>query len=410
MDSFAERSRLITASEIRELLKLVNRPGLISFAGGIPASELFPYDEVEAAYQRVFSQSKETAARALQYSVSEGYPPLRELIKEKMEKLGIKLSLDNIMVTSGSQQALEFMGKLFVDRGQPVVVENPTYLGALQAFIPTQPSYLTVPIDDEGLQIDELAKVINQHPKFIYTISNYQNPGGVTLSHARRLRLIELAHRYDVPVIEDDAYGALYYEGEPETPIIALDAAQRGGDIDQTNIIYLSSASKILAPGFRVAWAVGPKAAIERMVMLKQGADLHSSTANQMLVHELMTQPAFVDHLAKLRQHYGERRTAMLNAIEKHFPPGVAYTRPNGGMFIWATLPPVFNTKQLLQQALDEINVAFVPGAAFFADRSGTNTLRLNFSMMPPERITEGIELLGGMLTRELEKAGVAAQ
>jgi 2-aminoadipate transaminase len=398
-ERYSQRAQRVTASEIRELLKLVNRPGLTSFAGGIPASELFPFAEVEAAYQRILHHPK-GRIEALQYSISEGYQPLREWVVEQMEKQGIKLTTNNVCITCGSQQSLDFLGKLFIDGDDPVVVENPSYMGALQAFNTYHPAYITVPIDEDGLRLDKLD--LRSNPKFIYTIANYQNPSGVTLSLERRWELIKQARQYGVPIIEDDAYGQLRYEGDELASILAIDALNQEGDIDRANTIYLGSASKILAPGFRIAWVVGPRPVIERIVLLKQGADLHTSTVNQMVVNELVRQPFFPDHLLTLRRVYRQRRDAMLEALGKYMPSGVTWTHPRGGMFIWATVPEHIHTKELLAQALDEINVAFVPGAAFFADRSGTNTMRLNFSMMPPEQITEGIKRLGGLIEKIL--------
>ncbi len=403
---YSQRAQNLTASEIRELLKLVNRPGIISFAGGIPAAELFPFAEVEAAYQRIFADNA-SGARALQYSISEGYIPLRELVLEEMREAGLQLSLENVCVTCGSQQALEFLGKLLIDPHAPVVVENPTYLGALQAFLPYGPKYLTVRTDQDGIVPDHLETLLKQKPRFIYAISNFQNPSGQTISGERRRQIVELAHQYQVPIIEDNAYGALRYEGEALPGILEIDALQQQGKVDECLTIQTSSASKILAPGFRVAWVVAPKPVVQQLVMLKQGADLHTSTVNQMMVHELISQKeAFAQHLATLRREYGKRCKAMLDAIERDFPPGVGWTRPTGGMFVWVTLPSGIDTKVLLQQTLDEINVAFVPGEAFYADRSVKHAMRLNFSMMPPDKIEEGIHLLGGVLERVLATAG----
>lgn len=399
---YSQRAQNLTASEIRELLKLVNRPGIISFAGGIPASELFPFEEADAAYRRIFGDTA-SAARALQYSISEGYIPLRELVLEELQAAGLQLTLDNICVTCGSQQALEFLGKLFIDPDAPAVVENPTYLGALQAFLPYRPRYLTVRTDHDGIIPDHLETLLKQKPRFIYAISNFQNPSGQTISAERRHQIVKLAHQYEVPIIEDNAYGALRYEGEALPGILTIDALQHDGKVDETLTIQTSSSSKILAPGFRVAWVVAPKPVVQQLVMLKQGADLHTSTVNQMMVYELLSQKeAFAEHLATLRREYGKRCKAMLDAIERDFPPGVEWTRPTGGMFVWVTLPPSVDTKALLQQSLDEINVAFVPGEPFYADRSVKNAMRLNFSMMPPDKIDEGIRLLAGLLERVL--------
>ncbi len=401
-DLYAERSRDVKPSAIRELLKLANQPGLISFAGGIPAPEFFPYDAVDAAYHRVLGDSTKRA-QALQYGISEGYPPLREIIVERFQKTGLKLGIENVCITCGSQQGLEFVGKLFIDRNTPVVVEHPTYLGALQAFVPYHPQYLPIPVDDEGIQVDNIEPALQQHPRFMYIIANFQNPSGVTLSLERRQQLVKLSHKYGVPIIEDDAYGQLRYEGDWLPSLFEIDASMHNGDVEKSNTIYLCSASKMLAPGFRVAWVVGPKTVIRHLVMLKQGSDLHTSSINQLLVYELMRYEYFQVHLANLRRNYGRRRQIMLDAMERYFPPTIRWTKPEGGMFVWATLPEHVNTEDLLQQSIEEIRVAFVPGKPFFADGSVQNTMRLNYSMMPPEKIEEGIKRLGGMLTRALE-------
>jgi DNA-binding transcriptional MocR family regulator len=374
---------------------------MISFAGGIPAPQLFPYEEIEEAYHQLFRDITKRA-EALQYSISEGYPPLRDWIVEGLRKQGLQAERHHVFIVNGSQQGLDFLGKLLINPGDEIAVENPSYLGAFQAFNCYQPRYLTVPTDDDGLRTDLLEPVFQKNPAMLYVMPNFQNPGGVTLTLERRQQLIALSHEYDIPVLEDDAYGQLIYEGEPLPTLQNLDAMARGGEVENGNVIYSGTFSKVLAPGFRVAWVVAPKAVVERLVLIKQAGDLHTSTINQMVVHELLQQDFMVDHIQKLRSTYRARRDAMLAALDTYFPDSVEWTRPRGGMFVWVRLPEGMNGTALLEESLEKIKVAFVPGEAFFADRTGKNTLRLNFSMMSPEQIEEGISKLGGLLTQKI--------
>jgi len=401
---YAQRTRNIAASEIRELLKIIAKPDIISFAGGIPASELFPYAEIRAAYERILTDPLRQA-QALQYSISEGYPPLREWVVAQMRQQGVQLDLSNVLITNGSQQALDILGRLFINRQDAVMVEKPTFLGALQAFNVNQPRYLAAPTDENGIMIEACAPLFAQKPRFIYTIANFQNPGGFTLSIDRRHALLDIAHRHNIPIVEDDAYGQLYYDQPPLPSLLALDA-RNYGTVEAGGTIYLGSASKILAPGLRIGWVVAPKVVIDQMVLFKQGTDLHTSTINQMLVADLVQQPFFHDHLHTIRRVYKQRRDAMLHALAKYFPTAVRWSQPGGGMFIWVEPPPGIDTKPLLAKALQDQQVAFVPGASFFADRSGINTLRLNFSMMPPEQIEIGTQRLGHLLEAVIVDAG----
>ena len=322
-----------------------------------------------------------------------------------MARYGIKVRPANVMITSGSQQGLDLIGKLFINPGDRILAESPTYLGALQAWSAYQADYLTVPVDDDGLEVDKLEAQLRGGPKFLYILPNFQNPAGVTLSLERRRRLVELANHYGAPIVEDDPYGQLRYEGEHLPPLVQIDAERhdRKADGEFTgNVLYLSTLSKTLAPGLRIAWVVAPESVISRLVQMKQGADLHSSTFCQMVAYEV-AKDGFLDvHVKRIREVYGERRNAMLGALERHFPQEVRWTKPQGGLFLWVTLPPGIDSTDLLKQALAEARVAFVPGASFFPRGGGERTCRLNFSYARPEVIDEGIRRLGGVIKRKL--------
>lgn len=399
---YAQRTGRVSSSTIRELLKLTEKGDVISFAGGLPAPEVFPVAEFQAACHKVL---EEMGPKALQYGTTEGYRPLREMIVRHMARYKINVSVDNVLITAGSQQALDLIGKLLINPGDRLLVEEPTYLGALQAFNMYQAEYVTVPIDDDGLRTDLLEEALRAGPKFMYILPNFQNPGGVTLSLSRRMELIALAERYGVPIIEDDPYGQLRYEGEHIKPLVVLDSERPGCDDGgrySGNVIYLSTFSKTLAPGLRLGWVVAPEEVISKLVQLKQGTDLHTSTFTQIVAYEV-ARGGFLDrHVRKIRQVYRERRDVMLAALERYFPPGVRWTHPQGGLFLWVTLPEWVNTTQILPHAIEE-KVAYVPGTDFFASGGGYNTLRLNFSNARPEMIEEGIRRLGRVLATQLE-------
>ena len=400
-DRFALRAQGMTSSAIRELLKLTADPEIISFAGGLPAPEVFPLDDVKAAAGRVIEQH---GREALQYGPTEGYLPLRELLVRHMARYGIQVTPANVLITSGAQQGLDLIGKLFINSGDRILTEQPTYLGALQAFTAYQARYLPVPIDDEGLRIDLLEDALRAGPKFLYILPNFQNPAGVTLSLERRWRLVELASHYGVPIVEDDPYGQLRYEGEHLPPLVKLDAEYHGnghGKPFRGGVIYLGTMSKTLAPGLRVGWVVAPEEVMARLVQMKQGADLHTSSFSQMVAYEV-ARGGFLDrHVRRIRQVHGERRDAMLQALERNFPPGVLWTRPKGGLFLWVTLPEGMDSKELLAEALQE-KVAFVPGTSFYPCGGGQRTMRLNFSYATPEAIEEGIRRLGAVISRHV--------
>jgi len=403
-DRFAQRTQRMTSSAIRELLKLLEDPEIISFAGGLPAPEVFPREQVERAARRVL---EEQGATALQYGATEGYGPLREMLVRHMSRYGIDVGPENVLVTTGAQQALDLVGKLLINPGDHVATEEPTYLGAIQAFTSYQAEYLTVPIDDAGMQMGALEDVLRAAPKFIYVLPNFQNPGGVTLSLSRRRRLVELAARYGTPIVEDDPYGQLRYDGQHLPPLVKLDADRTGCAHGERSfrgrVLYLGTLSKTLAPGLRIGWVVAPEEVILKLTQMKQGADLHTSTFAQMVAYET-ARGGFLDrHVRRIREVYRARRDAMLGALGRHFPPGVRWTRPQGGLFLWVTLPRGVDAGELLPHALAR-KVAFVCGSAFHPRGGGAHTFRLNFSYCTPEVIEEGIGRLGAVLRRHLPR------
>lgn len=395
---FATRAERMKASEIRELLKLLDQPDVISFAGGIPDPALFP----AKAFSDALAQSLEgdQAGLALQYSVSEGYLPLRQWLAERMASLGVKCTADNIVITTGSQQALDFLGKLFLSPGDTALVGWPTYLGALQAFNAYEPRYDRLsPMGNRApADFAQAAEAAGGKVKFAYLSADFANPTGETVTREARERVLDLAEALGIPVIEDAAYQSLRYEGEEIPPILALDIA-RNGDIEKTRTLYCGSFSKTLAPGLRVGWVCGATPVIQKLVLTKQAADLHSSTLNQMAIHKVAVAD-FPGQVARIKKAYQSRRDAMLTALETHMPSGVSWTHPDGGMFVWITLPETFDGAELLAECLKSERVAFVPGKAFFADGSGTNTIRLSFSRMAEMDIAEGVARLGRVLRR----------
>jgi 2-aminoadipate transaminase len=399
---FAQRTQRMGSSAVRELLKLTEQPDIISFGGGLPAPDVFPVDDFRAACERVL---KEFGPQALQYGTTEGYRPLREMIARHTARYGLHITPDNILITSGSQQALDLIGKVFINRGDRILVEEPTYLGALQAWNAYGAEYVTVPMDEDGIIIDKLEEVLRTGPKFMYVLPNFQNPTGVTLSEERRRRLVEIADRYGIPIIEDDPYGQLRFEGKHLPSVVSLDDQFRhNGDTPyRGNVIYLSTFSKTLAPGIRLAWVIAPQEVIQKLVQAKQGADLHTATFNQMVAYEV-SRGGFLDrHVWMIRRVYSERRNVMLEAMEEFFPPDVKWTHPQGGLFLWATMPEELQSAEVLKAAIEH-KVAFVPGMPFYACGGGYNTMRLNFSYATEEKLRLGIERLGTVI-KEQEKA-----
>jgi DNA-binding transcriptional MocR family regulator len=393
---YADRAENMRASEIRELLKLLDLPGIVSFAGGIPDPALFPIADAKAAYGEVLGEG---GGAALQYSVSEGYLPLRQWIVRHMGRLGVACSEDNIVITSGSQQGLEFLGRLLLSPGDTALAMAPTYLGALQAFSAYQPRYDELRPDNGNRtpsSYADAAAAAGGRVKFAYGVPDFANPTGETLSRAARERLLDLATELDIPVIEDSAYSALRFEGEAIPPIQALDVA-RCGSIDAARTIYCGTFSKTMSPGLRVGWIVAGKPLIRRLVLVKQASDLNSSNVNQMVMHKLV-ETAYEEQVTAARAHYRRRRDAMLAALAEYMPAGTTWTEPQGGLFVWVRLPEGCDGAALLERAVKEARVAFVPGGAFFFDGRGRNTMRLSYSLPNEETIREGIRRLAAQI------------
>ncbi|GGS39097.1 aminotransferase-like domain-containing protein [Deinococcus knuensis] len=390
--TLSRRAQSMNASAIREILKITQRPDVISFAGGLPAPELFPMQEVRDATLAALDRY---GPASLQYSTTEGHPPLREWIGAQA---GIPAG--NVQIVTGSQQGLDLLGKVLIDEGDVVLVEAPTYLGALQSFQPYLPRYVQVPTDEEGIDVDALEALLpGLNAKLLYAVPNFQNPTGRTLSAARRRRLVELTAQHGVLLLEDDPYGALRFTGEPAPSLYSL-GLELHGDPDRNHVIYSSSFSKTLVPGLRDAWVQAAAPIIAKLIQAKQGADLHTPTLNQMIVTELV-QDVLPRQIERVRQAYGERARLMLDCIRADFPDGVDYTTPQGGMFLWLTLPDGVDTQALLPRAVER-KVAYVPGSPFYALGGGQNTMRLSYSNATPEQITQGIRALGDTLREAL--------
>jgi DNA-binding transcriptional MocR family regulator len=391
---FATRTTRMKASEIRELLKLLDRPGILSFAGGIPDAALFPKAEFAAAYSQVLTEAPN---QALQYSVSEGYLPLRHWIAGEMAKIGVVCGPENVLITSGSQQALDYLGKLMLSPGDTALVGWPTYMGALGAFNAYEPRYdrLQIRTNRAAEDYQAAAEVEGGRVKFLYLSPDFANPTGETVDREGREKLLDLAEELDCMVLEDAAYQSLRYDGDPVPPILALELARKG-DLEACRTVYCGSFSKTLSPGLRVGWVVAASPVIQQLVLMKQAADLHSATINQMAIHKV-AEDCFDAHVDKIRAAYRTRRDAMLEALARHMPEGVHWTRPEGGMFIWLTLPRGTDAADLLARAIEEQNLAFVPGRAFHADGTGENTLRLAFSCADGAMIEDGMNRLGAL-------------
>jgi 2-aminoadipate transaminase len=388
---FSERAQGLQSSFIREILKITQRPEIISFAGGLPSPATFPVERMKAAYDKVLS---ETGKVALQYGPTDGFAPLREWIAHSLSTEGTKILPEQILMVSGSQQALDLIGKVLIDEGSRVLVETPSYLGALQAFSVYRPEFASVATDDDGLvpsSIEGVAAVANR-ARLLYSLPNFQNPTGRSLSVARRRELVETCARLGLPLIEDDPYGALSYSGEPMPKMVAM---------NPDGVIYMGSFSKVLTPGIRLGYVCAPLPLVRRLELAKQAADLHTAQLTQMVVHEVVKDGFLDEHIPTIRTLYANQCQAMLDAMAEHFPPSVSWTKPEGGMFIWVTLPKQIDAMKLLNTAIAS-RVAFVPGAPFYANEGETNTLRLSFVTVPPERIREGIAILGKLIAAML--------
>jgi DNA-binding transcriptional MocR family regulator len=393
---FSQRMSRVRASEIRELLKLLDQPDILSFAGGIPDPELFPAARIQAGYDAILADPA-LSRQALQYSVSEGYLPLRRWIAERMAMNGVECDEHNIIVTAGSQQALDLIGKLFLTRGDTVMVARPTYLGALQAFNAYEPTYLDLPDGalTEGVDPEALMAGRAPHP-LGYFVPDFANPTGQSLTLAEREALLDLAGRLDMTLIEDAAYRELRFEGEALPTLLALDIA-RSGSIEAARTLFCGTFSKTISPALRIGWVCGPRAVIEKLVLLKQGCDLHVSTINQMVAHRAVSE-GYEQHLGMLRGAYGAKARTTLAALDRHMPPGVTWPKPQGGMFVWIRLPEGMDGKRLLERALAEERVAFVPGEPFFAEVPAANAIRLSYSLPTEAEIEDGVARLGRLI------------
>lgn len=386
---FANRIDSLRASDIREILKITQRAEVISFAGGLPAPELFPVEEIKEISRLLMEESGRVA---LQYSTTEGYEPLRQKIAARIgRKFQTQASAEEVMITSGSQQALDFTGKLFLDAGDVVLCESPTYLAAISAFRAYQPEFIAVPTDDDGMIIEELERILatTDNVKLVYVIPDFQNPTGRTWSLERRRRFIETVSRYGVAVLEDNPYGELRFEGEILPSIKSMDR--------EGLVIGTGTFSKTFCPGMRIGWLVAAPPVIEKYVLIKQGADLCTSLRNQMEIDLFMERFDFEGNLVRLTELYRQRRNSMVAALEAMMPEGVSFTRPQGGLFLWVTLPERIKAIELLKRCLEQ-NVAFVPGDSFFPNGGVENTLRLNYSNMPEDRIREGVARLAAAI------------
>jgi 2-aminoadipate transaminase len=396
-DLFAERTRTMRSSAMRDLMEITARPEVISLAGGLPDTSTFPPQSFAAQMTRI---AQESSAQALQYGPTEGFARTKDCIGEVMRSEGMDPDPGDIIVTTGGQQAIDLVAKTLVDPDDPVICEAPTYPGAVPVFCAYQADVRQVEMDGEGMRIDLLEELLEaleregRRPKFIYTVPTFQNPAGVTMSAERRTRLVEIARERELLIVEDNPYGLLRYEGEPTDPLYKLD----GGDY----VLYLGTFSKILSPGIRLGWLCAPPPVMEKVVLGKQSSDLCTSTLSQYFVAEYFGEGRWTSYIDDLRTIYRDRRDAMLDALARHFPSQATWTEPEGGLFLWATLPDYIDTTDLLAKALRE-NVAFVPGAAAFVDGRGASSMRLNFSGSSSEEIQEGIERIGNVVTEQVD-------
>ena len=403
---FSKVARDIKTSEIRELLKLLADPEILSFAGGIPDPALFPLDAVKRIEAEIAADDARHRA-ALQYAPTEGYVPLRQWVADRAKAPDFTFEPRDVLITNGAQQGLTLLASALIDEGDAIAVAEPSYLGALQVFKTKGPKFLTVETDADGLRPEALEAVLQQGPRFLYTIPDFQNPGGMTLSAERRQRIVEMAHHHGVPVLEDTAYRALYYDAPPPPTLLEMETnmladAGRGESWRESGlVVQLGTASKTLAPSLRIGWTLAPQPLIEKLVVLKQADDLNTSSLNQMLAHGLAT-TILDEHVVTLRRAYGERRDAMVEALHRNLPNDASFTAPEGGMFCWVTLPDGIDTAELLKLSVAEAKIAFVPGAAFHANGGGANTLRMSFSTCSPDDIRMGVEKLCALVRREM--------
>lgn len=390
----ARRAARMNPSIIREILKVTERPGILSMAGGLPSADTFPVDALKAACDRVLTHNPR---EALQYAASEGFAPLREWVAARVATLGLDVKPEQVLVTSGSQQGLDLVGKVLCDVGAPVAVETPTYLGALQAFTPYEPLFASLASDEQGPRPEALAALPHDAPgtRFAYLLPNYQNPTGRVMSAQRRVDVVEAARRADVPIVEDNPYGDLWFD---QPPPAALSSLWPQGSL------YLGSFSKVLTPGFRLGYLIAPPELYPKLLQAKQAADLHTPGFNQRVVYEVIRDGFLERHVPSIRARYKANRDAMAAALREHLPAGCEWQQPEGGMFFWIRLPAGLDALALLPRAVDA-GVAYVPGAAFYAQQPDTRTLRLSFVTLTPELIAEGVAKLARVLHEALEGA-----
>lgn len=396
---FSRRTKVMRPSEIRELLKLTQQPDIISFAGGLPNPDAFPIDEIQDITRRVL---EEKGKLALQYGPTEGIRSLRETLANRCRKDGMDASSDNVLITTGSQQGLDVIGRIFLDPGDTIIVELPTYLGAINAFRAYEVNFEGIPLDKDGMRIDLLEDKIEDlkkkgiTPKFIYVVPTFQNPAGVVMPESRRKKLVDIANEHDLLIIEDDPYGKLIYEGDFVRPIKSFD--------DEGRVIYLSTFSKILSPGFRLAWIVADEEIIRKLSIGKQALDLCSNTFAQYIANEFIESGYLDLHIMRIIEMYRPKRDRMMESIKKYFPEDTICHKPRGGMFAWVTLPGDIDTEEMFLDAIKE-KVAYIHGKAFHVDGGGASSMRLNFSYSSEELIEEGIKRLGKVIERKLKEA-----
>lgn len=392
---YAKRMDLFKKSELGEILKLIEKPEIISFAGGLPASELFPVEEMKKVAVKVLDENGE---EALQYSGSQGYLPLRNHIANRMNSKSMtNVNAEDVLVTSGSQQALDYAGNIFLDEGDVVLCESPSYLGALNAFKNYQPKVIEVSTDKEGMITEELEKILekNDRVKFIYVIPDFQNPTGITWSFERRKKFMEVINKYEMPVIEDNPYGELRYEGEFLPALKSLDT--------KGLVIYLGTFSKIFCPGYRLGWVCASKEILRKFITCKENSDLQTSTIGQRELSKYIDDYDLDEHVEKIKATYKKRRDLMLSCMKEEFPEGVSFTNPSGGLFTWVKLPEKLNAQELMEKCVEN-NVAYVPGGFFFPSRNKENYFRLNYSSCKEDKIVEGIKRLGKVLNEAVSE------
>lgn len=388
---FANRMELVKPSAIRELLKLGADPAVIAFGGGFPDPDLFPVDKLKNTLDAVMDKY---GKQALQYATTEGLPALREKLVKRMNDAGVACAFDELIIIQGAQQSMDLIGKMFIDKGDTIVVERPTFLGALVAFNPYEPNYVDVPVDDDGMRVDELERVLAENPgvKLIYTIPEFQNPSGTTMSLERRKRMVELAEKHDVMILEDSPYREIRYEGETLPLLKSFDTTGR--------VIHVGSFSKILCPGMRLGWMVGDKELLVKLAQLKMAADTQNSTLNMYAASTFMDLYDIEEHIAVLRAAYKRKKDVMLDILGRKFPKSVSYSNPKGGLFTWLTLPEGADAAAIMRdRLLPEAKVAYVPGDSFFARDPRSNHCRLNYSCMPEDKIVSGMTSMGKIFT-----------